>query len=141
VCVFFIALILLPYAYPVWILRTRIKDKKRAQMGQVTPALWGNKKAVKKIAIRDLGTSTTTAELLTHQMFLESRWDWPVENHVQKLILFGLLLPFRWVLAAMIENRIYLGGGTKGLRAANFMGWTMGLEPTTAGITIRSSTN
>ncbi|MFT7469347.1 MAG: hypothetical protein ACI8PP_002602, partial [Candidatus Pseudothioglobus sp.] len=34
---FFIALILLPYAYPVWILRTRIKDKKRAQMGQVTP--------------------------------------------------------------------------------------------------------
>jgi hypothetical protein len=27
VFVFFIALILLPYAYPVWILRNRIKDK------------------------------------------------------------------------------------------------------------------
>jgi hypothetical protein len=81
-------------------------------MGQVTPALWGNKKAVKKIVIRDLSTSTT-AELLTHQMFLESRWDWPIENHVQKLILFGLLPPFRSVLAAMIENRIYLGGRRK----------------------------
>jgi hypothetical protein len=53
---------------------------------------------------------------------------------------------FTSVLAAMIKNRIYLGGderteGCEFYGAANFMGWTMGLEPTTAGITIRSSTN
>jgi hypothetical protein len=76
-------------------------------MGQITWALWGEKEAVKEIVIRGLGTQTTTAELLTHQMSLESRWDWPIENHVQKLILFGLLTPFTWMLAAMIENNIY----------------------------------
>jgi hypothetical protein len=104
----FVALIMiLPYVYPVWILRNRIRDKKIAEMDQITLALRGDKEAVKTIVIQGLGTPTTTADLLTHQMFLESRWDWPIASHLQKLVLFGLLPPLAWVLAAMIENAMY----------------------------------
>jgi hypothetical protein len=107
VIAFTFVLMILPYVYPVWILRNRIRDKKIAEMDQITLALRGNKEAVKTIVIQGLGTPTTTADLLTHQMFLESRWDWPIASHVQKLVLFGLLPPLAWVLAAIIENAMY----------------------------------
>jgi hypothetical protein len=45
--------------------------------------------------------------LLTYRMFLDSLWDWPIASHVQKLILYGLLPPLTWVVAAMIENAMY----------------------------------
>ena len=98
---------LLPYAYPVWILRNRIRDKKLAEMDQITLALRGDKEAVKTINIHALDAPTTAADLLTHQMFLNSLWDWPIASHVQKLVLFGLIPPLAWVLAAMIENTMY----------------------------------
>jgi hypothetical protein len=107
IMVFIVVIMILPYVYPVWILRNRIRDKKIAEMDQITLALRGDKETVKTIVIQGLGTPTTTAELLTHQMFLESRWDWPIASHVQKLVLFGLLPPLAWVLAAMIENAMY----------------------------------
>lgn len=107
VIAFTFVVMILPYVYPVWILRNRIRDNKIAEMDQITMALRGDKDAVKTIVIQGLGTPTTTADLLTHQMFLESRWDWPIASHVQKLVLFGLLPPLAWVLAAMIENTMY----------------------------------
>tara|TARA_B110000259_G_C13887535_1_gene351550 strand:- start:502 stop:732 length:231 start_codon:yes stop_codon:yes gene_type:complete len=76
-------------------------------MGQITLVLRGDKKAVKTINIHALDAPMTAVDLLTHQMFLESRWDWPIASHVQKLVLFGLLPPLAWVLAAMIENAMY----------------------------------
>lgn len=98
---------LLPFAYPIWILRNRIREKKLAEMDLITRSLRGDKEAVKTINIHDLDAPTTAADLLTHQMFLNSLWDWPIASHVQKLILFGLLPPLTWVLAAMIENTMY----------------------------------
>jgi len=68
---------LLTYLYAAWVLRDRIKDTKIAEMDQITLALRGDKETVKTIVIRGLGTPTATADLLTHQMFLESRWEWP----------------------------------------------------------------
>jgi hypothetical protein len=102
-----VVVMLLPYTYPVWILRNRIRDKKLAEMGQITRSLRGDEEAVKTINIHALDAPTTAADLLTHQMFLESRWDWPIASHLQKLILFGLLPPLTWVVAAMIENAMY----------------------------------
>ena len=101
-----VALLLL-YLYPVWILRNRIKDKKLAEMGQITRSLLGDDDAMSTISIHGRGAPTTTVDLLMHQMFIESRWEWPIASHVQKLILFGLLPPLTWVVAAMIENAMY----------------------------------
>lgn len=105
--VFIVVVFLLPYVYPVWILKNRIRDKKIAEMGQITLALRGDKEAVKTINIHALDAPTTAADLLTHRMFLDSLWDWPIAVHLQKLILFGLLPPLTWVVAAMIENAMY----------------------------------
>ena len=98
---------LLPYAYPVWTLRNRIKDKKLVEMDRITLALRGDDNAMSKLSIQGRGAPTTTVDLLMHQMFIESRWEWPIATHVQKLVLFGLLPPLAWVLAAMIENAMY----------------------------------
>lgn len=46
--------VLLPYAYPVWILRNRIRDKKLAEMDQITRSLRGDKEVVKTITIQGL---------------------------------------------------------------------------------------
>jgi len=94
-------------AYPVRILRNRIKDKKIAEMGQITLALRGGKEAAKTINIHALDAPTTAADLLTHRMFFDSLWERPIASHVQKLILFGLLSPLTWIVAAMIENAMY----------------------------------
>jgi hypothetical protein len=73
-------------------------------MGQITRSLRGDKEAVKTMNIHALDAPTTAADLLTHRMFLDSLWEWPIASHMQKLILFGLLPPLTWVVAAMIEN-------------------------------------
>jgi len=99
--------LLLLYGYPVWILRNRIRNQKIVDLAQVTRALRGDRGAANSIVIQGLGKPTTTSDLLTHQMFLESRWEWPIASHVQKLILFGLLPPLTWVMAAIIENSMY----------------------------------
>ena len=62
---------------------------------------------LKAISIQGRGVPTLTPDLLTHQMFVESRWEWPIASHLQKLILFGLLPPLTWVLAATIEYALY----------------------------------
>jgi hypothetical protein len=108
--VIFAVVMLLPYAYPVWILRNRIRDKKIAEIDQITQSLRSLRsegEAMNIISIQDRTTSTITAELLTYRMFLDSLWEWPIASHLQKLILFGLLPPLTWVVAAMIENAMY----------------------------------
>ncbi len=99
--------IFLLYAYPILILRNRIRDEKQRELNIVFQSLQGNDEAIKAITIQGRGVPTSTSDLLTHQMFVESRWEWPIASHVQKLILFGLLPPLTWVLAATIENALY----------------------------------
>jgi len=99
--------LLLGYFYPVLILRTRIGQAKQKELQVVLSSLQGDDEALDRVAIQGRGVPKTTADLLTHQIFLESRWEWPIATHVQRLILFGLLPPLTWVLAATIENVLY----------------------------------
>jgi hypothetical protein len=95
----------LSYGYPVLVLRNRIRDKKKLELDKVYRCLQGDKEAVSPLSIQS--GDAPTPDLLTQKMFLESRWEWPIASHLQKLILFGLLPPFTWMLAAMIENAMY----------------------------------
>jgi hypothetical protein len=95
------------YAYPILIVRNRIKAEKQKEMDIVFRALEGDVNVIDTARIRRLGEPLSTGDLLTHQMFVESRWDWPIATQIQKLILFGLLPPLTWVLAATIENVMY----------------------------------
>jgi hypothetical protein len=95
----------LGYGYPVFMLRNRIRDKKKLELDKVYRCLQGDKEAVSPLSVKS--GDAPTPDLLTQKMFLESRWEWPIASHVQKLILFGLLPPLTWMLAAMIENAMY----------------------------------
>jgi hypothetical protein len=107
VCGFFVFVpILILYSFPVIVLKDRIKTIKNEQLEVVAQALEGDLEVIKEIQIQGLGTPMTTSDLLTHQMFLESRWEWPLAPHVQKVILFGLLPPTTWILGAIIENAL-----------------------------------
>jgi hypothetical protein len=99
--------LVLAHVYPVMILKNRIMDLKQKELDKVLRSLQGDGDAASKISLHGLDSPTTAADLLTHQMFIESRWEWPIASHVQKLILFGLLPPLTWMLAAMIENAMY----------------------------------
>ena len=45
--------------------------------------------------------------LMVKQMYLESRWEWPLASNIQKIIVFGLLPPAAWVMAAVVENLLF----------------------------------
>ena len=98
---------LLLYAFPVLVLRNRIKEEKERELGIVFQALEGDDEAIKSGRIRSRVIPPSIADLLTQRMFIESLWEWPIATHVQKLILFGLLPPLTWVIAAVIENTLY----------------------------------
>jgi len=95
------------YCYPVFILRNRIRSCKLSQLDLVKKALKEDQGILAGLSRYDTGTSVSMDGMLTRQMFLESRWEWPIATHIQRLILFGLLPPITWVLAATIENMLY----------------------------------
>jgi len=102
-----IAPVVLAFFYPTLVLRNRIRDAKQAELETLQNCLLGNLEAAKSLSLQRQEGAPSTQELLIHQMFIESRWEWPVAAHIQKLILFGLLPPLTWVMAATIENLIY----------------------------------
>ena len=79
-------------AYPVWTLRKRIRIVR-------VDALTG--------VVEKLEESGPSADLLSQLRFLESRSDWPVSGNIRQVLLFGLLPPITWALAAAVENWLY----------------------------------
>ncbi len=85
--------LILLYLYPVFIVRNRVKVLKEAELQEIDDAFK-----------RD---ETPSPDLMTRRMFIESRPEWPITSNVQRLLLFGFLPPFTWVLAAVVENALY----------------------------------
>ena len=73
--------ILFLYTYPILILRNRIRDEKQKELNVVFHSLQGNDDSIKAINIQGRGVPSNTTDLLTHRMFLESRWEWPIAFH------------------------------------------------------------
>lgn len=94
------------YAYPIWLLKGRIRGAKEGELRRVLTALGGDDGAMAESRIRDRASGLTISELLDYRTFIESLWDWPVAPHIQRVVLFGLLPPLTWVLAGMVENAV-----------------------------------
>ncbi len=97
-------IVLLPllaaFGWPIWVIRNRVQEQKKQTIENI----------IKEIENLDLSVSEDRGQhayLLTRQMFVESRWEWPISSHVQKLIIFGLIPPLTWVLAALVENLLF----------------------------------
>ena len=95
----------LGYAVPIFILRNRIRDRKQAILQTIHQAHKGEHGAIEQlVASSDV---LPLPDLLTQQMFVESRWEWPIAPHVQKLLFFGMLPPLTWIMAAVVENLMF----------------------------------
>ncbi len=95
-------LIVLPFfvllGRPIFVLSKRVKEQKQIQTRTIQ---------VKLLNLPEDSAPGTRSDLLSEQLFIESRWEWPISTHLQKLTFFGLLPPLSWVLAAVIENLLY----------------------------------
>lgn len=101
------ALIVGLYMFPVYLLRNRVFEEKQRELEVISRALSGDLSLVSTSILARSGATLSPGDWLTHQMFVESRWDWPIGPHVQKVTLFVLLPPVSWILAATIENILY----------------------------------
>ena len=43
------------------------------------------------------------ADLMYYVDRVKNIWEWPIEAHIRRLVIFGLLPPLTWVLAAAVE--------------------------------------
>jgi hypothetical protein len=92
--------IIIAFGHPIWIIRRRVHEKKMQTIEHI----------LNEIDALDLAIDSDRnqhAYLTTQQMFVESRWEWPIASHIQKLILFGFLPPLTWVFASVIENSVF----------------------------------
>ena len=103
--VFLVGLIVLFYLYPVLVLRNRVRKEKEKKLKAVFRSLGSDSASFDSLELS--ATLQRKSDLLTHLMFIESRWEWPIASHVSKLVLWGLLVPLTWVLSAAIENALY----------------------------------
>ena len=81
------------YFRPVWMVRNKIKQAKQLTLNALDEQL------------RHAGDAGT--DLMTRRMFVETRMEWPIGGNIQKMVVFGLLPPLTWVMAAAVENLLY----------------------------------
>lgn len=97
-------LILSLVGWQVVVLRNRIAAHIRAERLAVIRALDGDDSEL--VGTR-LGADASRTELLAHLVLLDTLSEWPIGPHLQKIVLFGLVPPFAWVMAATVENALY----------------------------------
>ena len=90
------------YAFvrPVAVIRKRIRDSKIIEIAAVRQALTGNRDALAGAQIADVADEFKTPDLMMYEQYIRGIWEWPVQGYVQRILLYVLLPPLAWVLAA-----------------------------------------
>jgi hypothetical protein len=93
-----ISLYLLPYNR----FRRRMHFRKAQELNCVHAALAGNAKALEKSLLKD-EPNVSTIDLMYYQDRISGIKEWPFTDRIRALVLFGILPPLTWVIAALIE--------------------------------------
>lgn len=91
------------YMIPYNIFRKRIGVLKALELNRIAEALKGNYELLKDSLVADDADRLTRIDLLYYQSLIKSVREWPFTTRVRSLVLFGILPPLTWVLAAFIE--------------------------------------
>jgi len=81
---------------PVFEFRRRLVETKNKEKAQL----------LSQIATLAIG-ETTRSNLLTEVMYLDQLPDSPIGSNMQRIVVFGLLPPITWVMAAAVENLMF----------------------------------
>jgi hypothetical protein len=88
---------------PLLILRSRTAVAKKLEISMIRRALKGDKSDLSGSQFGERLASFDPADLMYYEDRIKSIWEWPFEAHIRRLVLFGLLPPLTWVLAAAVE--------------------------------------
>ena len=88
---------------PLFVLRWRIAAAKTVEINIVRRALRGDRDGLSASAFGTELTTFSAAELMYYEDRIRAVWEWPFEAHIRRLVIFGLLPPLTWMLAALVE--------------------------------------
>jgi hypothetical protein len=92
------------WIFPLWVLHGRIRDAKSMELSTVDRAMAGDMDAMSTSRIRDYRSEFSFPDLISYQSHVRSLNTWPVSTYAQRFVLIGLLPPFTWVMAALVES-------------------------------------
>jgi len=90
------------YLFPYNRFRKRMRSRKSQELNCVSAALDGNLRALDHSLLKD-ELSPSKIDLLYYQDRIRSIKEWPFTDRIRALVLFGILPPLTWVVAALIE--------------------------------------
>jgi hypothetical protein len=88
---------------PLFILKGRIAVAKQIEITQIRQVLKGDFSGVSQSHFGQRLAEFTPADLMYYEDRVKNIWEWPIEAHIRRLVIFGLLPPLTWVLAAAVE--------------------------------------
>jgi len=95
------------YLLPFNEFRKRIRFLKHRELAAVNAALHGDEQAL-SISLLEGEPVPSKIDLLYYQERIRQIREWPFTDRIRALVLFGILPPLTWVIAALIE--IFLEG-------------------------------
>ncbi len=96
----------IPFGRPALLVRSRIRATKEAELAAVRRALAGDRSALDATSIRHLAGEFTAPDLLSYEQRIQQIWEWPIQGSVQRILLYVMLPPLAWVLAALVERLV-----------------------------------
>lgn len=93
------------YLFPFNHFRKRVHVHKHQELNCVSAALSGNYRALEHSLLKD-DPQPSKIDLLYYQDRIRDVKEWPFTDRIRALVLFGILPPLTWVIAALIEISI-----------------------------------
>ncbi len=90
------------YLIPFNLFRKRMRSRKSQELSSVTAALNGNVDALEQTLLAG-ETSPSKIDLMYYRDRIGAIKEWPFTDRIRALVLFGILPPLTWVIAALIE--------------------------------------
>ena len=88
---------------PLLALKSRIATVKSLEINLVRQALKGDRRSLTASQFGPALSDFSAADLMYYEDRVKAVWEWPFEAHVRRLVMFGLLPPLTWILAALVE--------------------------------------
>jgi hypothetical protein len=92
-------------SYPMVVLKNRIALKVQREKDALASAILGDTAALGDSCLAEPGMGR--AELMMCLGLANTLSEWPIGAQIRKIVLFGVLPPIAWSLAAIVENTIY----------------------------------
>lgn len=94
----------IPFIHPVRVIRDRVAEIKQREIDAVRTALTGDRSSLDNSQIAHISDEFSAPDLMMYEQYVKDIWEWPIQGYVQRLLLYVLLPPLAWVLAALVEQ-------------------------------------